>query len=185
MASPRERDDQQKLLFEITKRFDSYINSSNSKIAIILSYCMAYIDGLGFRLVDVSDKRIHDVAWWVLLLVSLLSVVVTLWSARYAYLVLHPQIPSCRAGHEVPSAIFFGDVAQHLGGRDGYAASLRAMGDEDIVRDLAGQAHTLAGIASRKVRAPGQIHNLLRPGAVPLFGVILAVLLTALQKLPT
>lgn len=185
MASPRECDDQQKLLFEIIKRFDSYINSSNSKIAIILSYCMAYIGGLGFKLVDVSDKRIHDVAWWALLLVSLLSVVVTLWSARYAYLALHPQVPSGRAGHEAPSAIFFGDVAQHPGGRDGYAASLRTMGDEDVIRDLAGQAHTLAGIASRKYALLAKSTTCIVRVQIPLFGIILAVLLTALQKQPT
>ncbi|MFM0628406.1 Pycsar system effector family protein [Paraburkholderia xenovorans] len=185
MANPRECDDQQKLLLEIIKRFDSYINSSNSKIAIILSYCMAYIGGLGFKLVDVSDKRTHDVAWWGLLLVSLLSIVVTLWAARYAYLALHPRVPPGRAAHEVPSAIFFGDVARHPGGRDGYAASLRAMTDEEVVKDLSGQTHALAGIASRKYALLAKATNCLVWAQIPLFGVILVVLLTALQKQPT
>lgn len=185
MANPRECDEQQKLLLEIIKRFDSYINSSNSKIAIILSYCMAYIGGLGFKLVDVSDKRSHDLAWWGLLVASLLSVAVTLWAARYAYLALHPQVPSGRAAHETPSALFFGDVAEHPGGRDGYAASLRDLTAEEVVKDLAGQAHTLAGIAARKYALLGSATRCIVRAQIPLFGVILAVLLTALQKQPT
>ena len=64
----RDNEHQQKLLLEIIKRYDSYINSSTSKVAFILSYCMAYIGGLGFKLVDVSDKRAHDVWWWGLLM---------------------------------------------------------------------------------------------------------------------
>ncbi|MBO2985829.1 Pycsar system effector family protein [Burkholderia pseudomallei] len=185
MTNPRECDDQQKLLLEIIKRFDSYINSSNSKIAIILSYCMAYIGGLGFKLVDVSDKRAHDTAWWGLLLVSLMSVGVTLWAARYAYLALHPQVPSGRAAHEAPSVLFFGDVAAHPGGRDGYSASLRALTAEDVVRDLSGQAHTLAGIAAHKYALLGKSTSYIVRAQIPLFGVILIVLLTALQKQPT
>ncbi|WP_250517892.1 Pycsar system effector family protein [Caballeronia sp. INDeC2] len=185
MADLRKFDDQQKLLLEIIKRYDSYINSSNSKIAIILSYCMAYIGGLGFKLVDVSDKRAHDAWWWGLLLVSLASVGVTLWAARYAYLALHPQLPSGRASHEGPSAIFFGDVARHPGGRDGYAASLGAMTDEEVVKDLSHQAHTLAGIAAHKFSLLGQATSFIVHFQIPLFGVILAVLLTALQQQST
>ncbi|MFM0048355.1 hypothetical protein [Caballeronia grimmiae] len=57
MGTQRDHEDQQKLLLEIIKRYDSYTNSSNSKIAIILSYCMAYIGGVGFKLVDASETR--------------------------------------------------------------------------------------------------------------------------------
>jgi hypothetical protein len=181
----RGNEDQQKLLLEIIKRYDTYINSSNSKIAIILSYCMAYIGGLGFKLVDVSDKRVHDLAWWGLLLAALISVAVTLWSARYAYLALQPQVPSGRGVHEGPSAIFFGDVAKHPGGRDGYATALKGMSDEDVVKDLSGQAHALAGIASRKYALLTSATNFLVRAQIPSFGVILVLLLTALQKQPT
>lgn len=97
MADRRSADEQQKLLLEIIKRFDGYINATNSKIAVVLSYCMAYIDGLGFKLVDLSDKREHDCAWWLLLSVSLLSVLATLVAAHFAYRALKPQTPPGRA----------------------------------------------------------------------------------------
>uniref|UniRef100_A0A0H2XUA6 Uncharacterized protein n=1 Tax=Burkholderia orbicola (strain AU 1054) TaxID=331271 RepID=A0A0H2XUA6_BURO1 len=95
------------MFLEIITRLDSYINSSNSKIAVILSYCMAYIGRLGFKLVDVSEKRARDVVWCGLPRLSLMSVEVILWAARYAHLALHPQVPSGRTAHVAPSVLFF------------------------------------------------------------------------------
>ena len=182
MGNPRGCDDHQKLLIEIIKRFDLYINSSNSKIAIILSYCMAYIGGLGFKLVDISDKRVHDLAWWGLLCVALASVVVTLCAARYAYLALNPQVPSGRAPHEAPSVVFFGDVTAHPGGRDGYAMAIGGLTDEQIVQDLASQAHTLAGIANSKFALLGKATKCIVHAQIPMFALVLVLLVTALQK---
>lgn len=182
MVELRKPDDNQKLLVESIKRFDTYINASNTKIAVILSYCMAYIGGLGFKLVDISDKRIHDTGWWLVLLVCLISAVVTLWSARFAYQALAPQVPSGRGAHEPPSVVFFGDVATHPGGRDGYVKSINQLTEELIVRDLAGQAHTLAAIAKSKFALIDKATKCIVYVQIPLFVLILVLLLTALQQ---
>lgn len=182
MTEFRKPEDNQKLLLEIIKRFDTYINASNTKIAVILSYCMAYIGGLGFKLVDISDKRVHDQCWWFLLVVCLVSAVVTLWAAHYAYLALAPQVPSGRAAHEQPSIVFFGDVATHPGGRDGYVASINQLTEDGIVRDLAGQAHTLAAITQSKFALIDKATKLIVQVQIPMFGLILVLLLTALQQ---
>jgi hypothetical protein len=185
MAEFRKPDDNQKLLIEIIKRFDTYINASNAKIAVILSYCMAYIGGLGFKLVDISDKRVHDTGWWLLLVVCLVSAVVTLWAARFAYQALAPQVPSGRGAHEPPSVVFFGDVATHPGGRDGYVASINQLTEEEVVRDLASQAHTLAAIAKSKFALIDKATQSIVRVQIPLFALILVLLLTALQQSAT
>ncbi|AJE99143.1 Pycsar system effector family protein [Pandoraea apista] len=181
MAEKRSSDEQQKLLLEIIKRFDGYINATNSKIAVVLSYCMAYIGGLGFKLVDLSDKRAHDCAWWVLLIVSLLSVIATLVAAQFAYRALKPQLPAGRAPHEKPSVVFFGDVASYIGGRDGYSSFLASLTAEDILADLSLQAHTLATIAASKFRLLGTGITWLVRVQLPSFGVVLVILITALS----
>lgn len=182
MADKRSADEQQKLLLEIIKRFDGYINATNSKIAVLLSYCMAYIGGLGFKLVDLSDKRIHDCAWWVLLGVSLVSVLATLVAAGFAYRALKPQTPAGRALHEKPSVIFLGDVASHAGGRDGYAAYLASLTHEDVVADLSSQAHILATIAASKFRLLSSGITWLVRIQLPSFAFVLVMLITALSK---
>jgi len=178
MTELRKPDDNQKLLIQIIKRFDTYINASNAKIAVILSYCMAYIGGLGFKLVDISDKHNHNTSWWFLIGVCSTSIIATLWAARFAYLALRPQVPSGRAPHEAPSVLFFGDVASHPGGRDGYLASIEQLTDKDVIRDLAQQAHTLAAIAKTKFALIDNATQWLAYVQIPMFALILVQLLT-------
>lgn len=178
----RKPEENQKLLIEIIKRFDSYVNACNTKVAVILSYCMACIGGLGFKLVDISDKRAHDVGWWIILVICFVSCVVTLWSARFAYQALAPQVPSGRGSHEPPSVIFFGDVATHPGGRDGYVESINSLTEESVVRDLASQAHTLAQIARSKFALIEKATKCLVQIQIPMFALILVLLLTTLQQ---
>ncbi|ASD83717.1 Pycsar system effector family protein [Burkholderia gladioli] len=157
MAGTRTHEEQQKLLLEIIKRFDGYINATNSKIAVVLSCCTAYIGGLGFKPVDLSDKREHDWAWWGLLAVSLLSVLSTLVAGQYAYPAARS---SCKrqppARHTRNPLLFFCDVASHAGGRDGYTTYLVSMTAEDVNTDLSAQAQVLATIAASKFRLLGR-----------------------------
>jgi hypothetical protein len=181
MTNQRGHDDQQKLLIEIIKRFDAYINSSNSKIAIILSYCMAYIGGLGFKLVDLSQKQQpHNIKWWLVLVVALASILVTLWAARFAYLALNPQVQAGRALHETPSVVFFGDVTSHPGGRNGYAETISKLTTEQVVEDLAFQAYALAGITNSKFVFLGKATKSLVHLQLPTFALTLILLITAL-----
>lgn len=147
----RRADNQQKLLLEIIKRYDGYIGATNTKIAVILSYCMAYVGGVAFKIIDLSAKRNTDLIWWIALIVAAISVAATLYAAYHAYTALNPQTPPGRAQHEKPSIVFFGDVANLVGGRDGYVTRFKEISDNEIVEDLARQAHVLASIVSNKM----------------------------------
>lgn len=156
-------ENQQKLLIEIIKRYDSYIGATNAKIAVILSYTMAYIGGVAFKIIDLSTKQKHDEYWWLALIIAGVSVAATLYGAYRAYEALNPQTPAGRGSHEKPSIVFFGDVASLAGGRDGYVNRICEISDAEIVEDLARQAHVLACILSKKMRTlNGSIYVLAR-----------------------
>ncbi|WP_143220615.1 MULTISPECIES: Pycsar system effector family protein [unclassified Achromobacter] len=142
---------QQKLLFEIIKRYDGYIAAANAKVAVILSYSMAYIGGVVFKVIDLSAKRTHDDIWWAALILAALSIASTFYAASLAYAALNPQTPPGRAQHEQPSIVFFGDVASLEGGRDGYVSRINTISEAEIVDDLACQAFVLASIVSKKM----------------------------------
>lgn len=144
-------ENQQKLLIEIIKRYDGYIGATNTKIAVILSYSMAYIGGIAFKIIDLSANRSPEWTWWLALILAGASVAATLYAAYRAYEALNPQTPSGRAQHEKPSIVFFGDVANLVGGRDGYVNRINEITDTEIVEDLARQAHVLANIVSKKM----------------------------------
>lgn len=181
MSETHELGEKHKLLTEIINRLDIYINATNSKVAIILSYCIAYIAGLGFKLSSLSDTQIHNASWYLLLSIYLLSVVFTLLAAHYAYRAMAPQLPSGRATYELPSTIFFGDIAKHPGGRDGYVMSVLQLTEEDVVRDLAKQAYTLATIADSKFALIVKAYKCIVRFQIPLFALFLVLLLTAIK----
>lgn len=167
---------QQKLLFEVIKRYDGYIGATNTKIAVILSYCMAYVGGISFKIIDLSAKQSHDWAWWLVLIFAGASVAATLYAAYYAYEALNPQTPSGRAQHEKPSIIFFGDVANLVGGRDGYVNRINEITDTEIVEDLARQAHVLASIVSKKMTILNRSIRVLAKAQLPLSLVTIVML---------
>lgn len=144
-------ENQQKLLIEIIKRYDGYIGATNTKIAVILSYSMAYVGGVAFKIIDLSAKRSQEWIWWLALILAGASVAATLYAAYRAYEALNPQTPPGRAQHENPSIVFFGDVANLAGGRDGYINRINEITDTETVEDLARQAHVLAIIVSKKM----------------------------------
>ncbi|WP_426339950.1 Pycsar system effector family protein [Pseudoduganella sp. S-14] len=171
---------QQKLLIEIIKRYDSYIGATNAKIAVILSYSMAYIGGVAFKIIDLSAKQQHDGHWWLALVIAGISVAATLYGAFRAYEALNPQTPSGRAPHEKPSIVFFGDVASLVGGRDGYVNRINEISDSEIVEDLARQAHVLACIVSKKMKTlNGSIYVLARVQLPLSLATIFALCLTS------
>ncbi|WP_374497209.1 Pycsar system effector family protein [Vogesella indigofera] len=173
-------ENQQKLLLEIIKRYDGYIGATNAKIAVVLSYSMAYVGGVAFKIIDLSAKRSHECTWWLALILAGASVAATLYAAYHAYEALNPQTPSGRAQHEEPSIYFFGDVANLVGGRDGYVARIKEITDIEIVEDLARQAHVLAGIVSKKMVMLNQSIRTLAKAQLPLsLLTIIALCLTS------
>lgn len=178
--SLKRAENQQKLLLEIIKRYDGYIGTTNAKIAVILSYSMAYVGGIAFKIIDLSAKRNHEWMWWLALILAGASVATTLYAAYRAYEALNPQTPSGRAQHENPSIIFFGDVAGLSGGRDGYVTRIKEITDTEIVEDLARQVHVLAGIVSKKMGILNRSIHVLVKAQLPLsLLTIIALCLTS------
>ncbi len=168
VVDSKRAENQQKLLLEIIKRYDVYIGATNAKIAVILSYCMAYVGGVAFKVIDLSAKRTADWSWWLSLLFAGASVAATLYAAHQAYEALNPKTPPGRAQHEQPSIVFFGDVANLAGGRDGYVNRINEITDSEIVEDLARQAHVMAGVVSEKMKTLNGSIRILAKAQLPL-----------------
>lgn len=152
-SNKKQVENKQKILLEIIKRYDAYISAANTKIAVILSYAMAYIGGVTFKIIDINKNNqvISDYIYLGIWLLAAASVLATLFSAYKAYLALNPQTPSGRGDNEEASIIFFGDVAKMAGGRDAYVNRIVKIEDEEILKDLARQAYVLAGIVESKM----------------------------------
>lgn len=174
-------DARDKLILETIKRFDGYITATNSKVAMIISYCIAYLAGLMLRLNVFDATGLPLWAAVAVFSVAALSASITAWTTKYAFSALAPRTPSGRADHEAPSIFFFGDVASYAGGRDGYVKRVRDITQSELEVDLANQAHVLAGIAKAKYDDIGMAVKWLVRGQVP--SLVLTVFLLIIAKM--
>lgn len=136
--------------FEVIKRIDVYIGTTNTKCMIIMSYCAAII-ALIFSLLGKIDLACTTTPFVVSLGLSCgLSLITAVICMLMACLTIFPVTFSSPNKYKGESLIFYGDIASTEGGADAYIRKVNAISDEEYLDDLSDQVFTLAKIVSRK-----------------------------------
>lgn len=135
--------------FEVIKRIDVYIGTTNTKCTIIMSYCAAVI-ALIFALLgklEVTNTTPIIVCIGLFACLSLIAAIICMLMACFT---IFPVTFSSSDKNRGESLIFYGDIAGTQNGSDGYAKRIIEVSDEDYLNDLSGQVFTLAKIVDRK-----------------------------------
>lgn len=135
--------------FEVIKRIDVYIGTTNTKCTIIMSYCAAVI-ALIFALLgklEVTNTTPIIVCIGLFACLSLIAAITCMLMACFTIFPVTFSNPDKNRGE---SLIFYGDIAGTKNGSDGYAKRIIEVSDEDYLNDLSGQVFTLAKIVDRK-----------------------------------
>ncbi|MCR4510575.1 DUF5706 domain-containing protein [Pseudomonas sp. 32.2.56] len=136
--------------FEVLKRIDTYIGTTNTKCTIIMSYCAAAI-ALTFTLLDKLDIKEASVAFTVSIgLASTISLISAAACMILACLVIFPVTYSKKNAYHGTSLLFFGDIAKHANGEEGFKQRFLKTSDIKYLEDLTTQVHSLSTIASTK-----------------------------------
>lgn len=136
--------------FEVIKRIDVYIGTTNTKCTIIMSYCAAVI-ALMFSLLARMDLASATTPFVVSIgLSSGFSLVTAVICMLMACLTIFPVTFSNPDRYKGDSLIFYGDIAGTQGGAATYIEKINKISDEQYLEDLSGQVFTLAKIVSRK-----------------------------------
>lgn len=144
---------QTKNLLEIAKRIDSYVNATNAKIGIVLSYSAAYLAGIALKSQDILKPGLPLTLRAILAGCAVISTFAALMATIRILQALEPRLDTGNDASEQRSLIFFDDIANRSGGRDSYVAAYRNSSDDLFATDLAQQVHTVAKIASTKFRS--------------------------------
>jgi len=139
-----------KHLFEILKRIDSYILSTNAKCAAILSYCAAAITAVSVVEYNMIPKvEYGDHRYWIGLLgvIVFLSTVFCIW---LAIKVIFPLTFSSVERNNGESVVFFGDIVSTSGGASAYSDKYKKLSEDELLEDLAKQVFTVSKIANVK-----------------------------------
>ena len=137
-------------LWQVIGRFDEYVRAADTKAAVVATFG---VFEFGVALEATSDAV--EAGGGLLLGVALLSLglcialaLVGLGTLASAVL---PNLTSPEPTDEYTSVLFFGDVAADADGV-AFGSRLTGLDEAAVARDLAHQAHALAGIARHKYR---------------------------------
>lgn len=150
-----------KHLFEVLKRVDSYIGTTNTKCTLIMSYCAAAIGIVAlstYRVIPTIENNLFLYFFGAICCFVFATGVACMF---LAIKVIFPITFSSIERSKGDSVIFYGDVATFNGGAGGYHLKLQEITEDDFIKDLSQQIFTVSKIASDKFSKIQTISSLL------------------------
>ena len=162
-------------LFDVLKRYDHYVATTNFKVGLMMSFLGVIIYGLTIRVMSISPESSGcNYIYYTVIIFSALTIAFSLFSAVN---LLRTVFPNTKTHDGDKSLIFFGDVATCENGADGYFKKIEDATAEDLVEDLAKQTYIVADIINEKFRVLKFAIKITIYGVVPLFAVSLLLLI--------
>lgn len=152
-------------LFDVLKRYDHYIATSNFKIGLHLSFLIAVL----VFLLTLGTQPWGN-STYILLSTNLgkgmlvLAFVIILISIGF---LISAVTPSFKTPESYKSLIFFGDVKSKETPTD-YFEAYKEISDEKLYKDLASQTYIMAAITDNKFKLITRASNLTKWGVLPL-----------------
>lgn len=162
-------------LFDVLKRYDHYIGTTNFKVGLLMSFVAAIILGLSIRIILMGPSESDcDYLYFAASASSVLTILLSLIAAIH---LLRVVLPNSKTNKGYKSMIFYGDVLATDNGADGYAKKVKEATPEEILEDLSKQAFMVAEIVSEKFRVLKVAVNIAVYGVVPMLAVSLLLLI--------
>lgn len=167
--------EKQDFLFDVIKRYDHYIGTTNFKVGLMMSFLVTIILGLTIRLMSLNITcGVCDVLYYLLVTSTLLTITFSLISIINLFRAVFPNTRNI--GGE-KSLIFFGDVANSSDGGQGYFNSIKVANPEKLLKDLSTQTYNVACIVDEKFRVLKIAVNIILYAVIPLLALTLIFLI--------
>lgn len=152
-------------LFEVLKRYDHFIATTNVKAGLLLSFLGVVIFGVVLRLTfnDYSNDSQTNVFVGIAFLL-LTSCVFTAWK------LIQVVLPNTTTGNQTRSLIFFSDVAKLEKSSD-YLIKLENITRENLNNDLAEQVYFVAKVTNDKFDKLHEASKLIKYMVLPILMV--------------
>jgi len=162
-------------LFDVIKRYDHYIGTTNFKVGLLMSFVAAIILGLSIRVILMGPSESDcNYLYYTASASSVLTILLSLIAAINLLRVVHP---SSKTDKGYKSLIFYGDVLATENGADGYATKIKEATPEEILDDLSKQTFMVAEIVNEKFRVLKIAVGISVYGVVPMLAVSLLLLI--------
>lgn len=174
MSEEHEKD-KQSFLFEVLKRYDHYIATTNFKVALLMSFIGIVVFGISSKAITQDLSKLNSHTFYFFITVVATTIFSALISAIYLLKVVFPN--TSNENLDKKSLIFFGDVSSCENGANGYSKKIREISQNEINDDLAKQTFTLAKIVSKKFETLKKSLNIIIRFTIPSLILTLATLI--------
>jgi hypothetical protein len=167
--------DKSAFLFDVIKRYDHYVATTNFKVGLMMSFVGAIILGLTIRVMSLNPPQEGcDYFYYATIFSSALTIFCSLISAIN---LLRAVFPNTKTHDGGKSLIFFGDVASCKNGVDGYTQKINEATQESLLEDLSKQIFIVAEVINEKFRILKIAVRTIIWGVIPLLAVSLLLLM--------
>lgn len=162
-------------LFDIIKRYDHYIATTNFKVGLMMSFVSAIILGLTIRVFsnDIGGKEL-SCFYFFSVLFSIITIILSFFAAINLLRVI---FPNTKNHNGTRSLIFFGDVSTYENGIEGYTRDLKKASSENLLEDLSRQTFIVAEIVNEKFRVLKIATRIMIYGVIPFLLISLFTLI--------
>ncbi|WP_417561360.1 Pycsar system effector family protein [Marinomonas sp.] len=155
----------QSFLFEVLKRYDHYIATTNFKVALLMSFIGIVVFGVASKAIEQDFSKLSTHTHYFFIIVIVITIISSLISAFYLIRVIFPN--TSNENLDKKSLIFFGDVSSCENGATGYSKKIRELSQEDLNDDLAKQTFILACVVSKKFKTLEKAVNIVVRFTIP------------------
>jgi hypothetical protein len=163
--------DKTAFLFDIIKRYDHYVATTNFKVGLMMSFVGAILLGLTIRVMSITPSS--SGCNYLYVAAIFFSTLTIIFSLLAAINLLRAVFPVTKTHDGDKSLIFFGDVANCDGGIEGYTEKIGAASPEQLLEDLSKQTFIVAEIINEKFRILKISVRIIIYGVIPLLAVSL------------
>jgi hypothetical protein len=158
-------------LFDIIKRYDHYVATTNFKVGLMLSFVGAILLGLTIRVMSITPSSLgYNYLYIGAIFFSTLTIICSLLAAIN---LLRAVFPVTKTHDGDKSLIFFGDVASCDNGIEGYTEKIGAASPELLLEDLSKQTFIVAEIINEKFRILKLSVKIIIYAVIPLLAISL------------
>ncbi|WP_201617585.1 Pycsar system effector family protein [Psychrobacter urativorans] len=168
-------EDKTSFLFEVLKRYDHYIATTNFKVGLMMSFIGAIIFGLTVRVISIQSTQAGcSLVYSFAVTFSLLTIIFSLAAAVNLLRVVFPNTGTHTDG---TSLIFFGDVANSKSGADGYKSNIERADSGNLLNDLSKQTFLVAEVVNEKFRVLKISVNIIIYAVIPLLFISITLII--------
>jgi hypothetical protein len=150
-------------LWDVLKRYDHYIATTNFKIGLMLSFLGVIIFGI------FSQKSEYSIAC--LNLVALLAI---MFSLLAVFFLLRAAYPNVNNSNNIESLISFSSVSQNS--KDDFLTKIKNLEEDRVLTDLSCQVHEVSGIVEQKFKDIKVANNIVKFIVLPLLVAFISIM---------